>query len=278
MIAVAILWTVLQTAPAAGDVVVIMDRDSKTYQQAVTQLRSGGHRVQAFILGDAKLVQQLKTKPEQTRWLAMGPRSARWLAQASAKKKAALFVRRNQVPANLSAVTLEVTYRQQMTWMKQAFPGRHRLIVLRQPSDAAKDAAMLQAAEQSGFDLLLADVQKTGDAVPVFNSALRKRSRSAVFWMLPDPVVVSTDTVAPLIKTALAARIPVIGFTDYFLRIGALAAVVVDYGACAQQALELADAETVSVASPRVAKFVVEGRLAERLGIAIGSGDNIEVH
>ena len=44
-----------------------------------------------------------------------------------------------------------------------------------------------------------------------------------------------------------------------------------------QQALELANGTETLPVAPRAAKLIVDGRLAGRLGIAVGEGDEIEV-
>jgi len=263
---------------AARQVYVVVDRDTRAYRQAIEGIERAGHHVTRLEADDARTAAALRALPRGTLALSMGPRSTRLLAASGSTEGAALFVRGDAAPAGLPAVTLEVPYEQQLGWIKAAFPGRRRLIVLRQPGSAALDDVSLQeTVRTAGLELILADVATAGDAVPALEAALRGQRRGALVWLLPDPVAISTSTVAPLIQTALASRVPVVGFSDYFLRVGAIAAVSVDYGACGLQALRLAAAGAPVHAPPASARLLVAGRLAERLGIAVREAPGVEI-
>jgi hypothetical protein len=269
--------SIAAAAATPEPVAVVLDRDSRAYGQAVTSIERAGHRVTRLKADDPQLAARLRALPPGSSCLAFGPRSAKLLERETRCARAALFVQSREAPAGMPAVTLEVPHTRQLGWLHQAFPGRRHLIVLRQPGASNIDDEELRAAATAaGFELVLAAVRSSGDAVPVLEAALRGRHRSAVVWLLPDPVAISTSTVAPLTQTALAARVPVVGFSEYFLRVGAIAAVAVDYGACGTQALALARAGGGHVA-PAAARLVVEGRLAERLGIAVSEGPGVEI-
>ncbi len=261
------------TAP----IVLLADRDTRAYKQAAQGIADAGRPMQRRDPADPSTAALLLQPDDGRTWIAMGPRSARLLASATPRARAALLLRRNQVPEGLAAVTLQVPYARQLAWIRQAFPGRYRIVVLRKPGGSVDDAALRSAAKALDLGLVLADVSSGGDAVPALETALRERRGSTLLLLLPDPVAVSTDTVAPLIQTALAARAPVVGFSDYFLRVGALAAVALDYRACGRQALVLATEAEPRSAPPATARLLVDGRLAERLGITVEAGPGVEV-
>ncbi len=186
-------------------------------------------------------------------------------------------------PAGVPTVTLDAPFASQMTWLRTAFPGRTRVIVPRGRRD--DDVGLAAAARAAGLTLELVDVDSAGECVPAVDAALKKRG-PAIILLVPDPVAVTPDTVAPLVQDALAARAPVAGFSTYFLKVGAIAAVDVDAAAMARQALALAvsagargdgGARQAAVVAPASGHLVVDGRLAERLGIAVRSGPGVEV-
>lgn len=270
----------LASAPsaAAGPVYVIVDRETRAYKDAIAGIEQSGQRVEKVAASPAEVEQRLALAPADAVWLALGPAAAQLLGSVARPRRAALFVRANQAPAGVAAVTLEVPYQQQLTWIKTAFPGRRQLVVLRQRNSAAvPEEALRQAATALGLELVFAPVTSSGDAVAALEDALRGRSQQAVLWLLPDPVAVNTDTIAPLVQVALAARMPAVGFSDYFLRVGALAAVTVDYRACGVQALRLAEGGSAQIEAPAAARLTIDGRLAERLGIAVKAGPGVEI-
>jgi len=276
-VASALLLALAQTA-AADPVYVIIDRETRAYKDAIAGIEQAGHHVERVTASAAEVEQRQALGPADAVWLAMGPPAAQLLGGVTRPRRAALFVRANQAPAGVAAVTLEVPYQQQLTWIKTAFPGRRQLLVLRQRNSAAvPEESLRQAATALGLELVFAPVTSSGDAVAALEDALRGRSQSAVLWLLPDPVAVNNDTIAPLVQVALAARMPAVGFSDYFLRVGALAAVTVDYRACGLQALRLAEGNSARVEAPAAAQLTVDGRLAERLGIAVGTGPGVEI-
>ncbi|MFH1810222.1 MAG: hypothetical protein ABIJ09_15860 [Pseudomonadota bacterium] len=267
-----------QPAPARGPVVVLADRDTRAYKEARAGIEAAAGRPVLLVnSSETERWHQLQRSHGDATWLALGPRATALLKSSPHPRRAALLVQQQEIPPGLAAVPLELPYAQQVAWLKTGFPGRLRLVVLRQPGGPVDDEALRQAAQAAELDLVLVDVRRSGDAVPALEGALRDRRHSSLLWVLPDPVAVSTDTVAPLVQAALAARVPVVGFSDYFLRVGALGAVVVDYRAVGSQAYGMARDLATSTQAAASAHLEVDGRLAERLGIAVDSGPGVQV-
>lgn len=208
-------------------------------------------------------------------WLALGKGAAPALAAATPRKRAALLVRTGEA-AGLASVTLDVPIDTQLGWLAAAFPGRARVLVPRRPV-AVVDAALRSGAAAHGLHLELVDVQGAGETVPALQAALRRSGAPSLIFLVPDSTAITADTLAPLAQTALEARAPLVGFSSYFLRIGALAAVVSDVGAAARQAAGLALAGVAVEEAPRGARLQVDGRLAERLGVAVREAPGVEV-
>jgi ABC-type uncharacterized transport system substrate-binding protein len=283
MIAATLVLTAMHAAlPAAAHVVVVADAPGRLVDEAIAGLAKDGTVVDLRLVGEVDGLGVL-VGPSVV-FLAAGPKSARalasWSPSTTAPKRAAFLVKSADAPANIAAVSLDAPLAQQMAWLKSAFPGRSRVIVPR--SDAHGDAEIKDAAQKAGLTLALVDVKSPGEAVPAVDDALKKSSTPSMILLVPDAVAVTPDTVAPLVQDALSLRTPVVGFSTYFLKVGAIAAVAVDAAAMAKQAIALAvsqasPAASVAVVAPESGHLVVDGRLAERLGVAVRDGAGVEV-
>jgi ABC-type uncharacterized transport system substrate-binding protein len=214
--------------------------------------------------------------------LAVGKKSARAVAASALPRKAALLVSSADAPVNLAAVVVDVPLADQMAWIARALPGRSRLVIARNPARAGSDETLKSAAAAAGLTLLLVDVTTPGEAVPAVAAALDRPGGKAVLLLVADDAVVTADTIAPLMQAAFRARAPVVGFSLYFAKVGAVAVVSTDTAVMAGEALALAlrapvHGETPGHRSSASAGLLVDGRLAERLAIPVQSGPHIEV-
>lgn len=266
------------TSTPSPAILVVVDGDSGPYRQAVAGAKARAPSAQVVSVAEGK--KALTAAPEGTRLVALGPRAARLLAEVRPGRGAAALVQASDVPKGLSHVALEVPLSVQAGWLKQAFPGRSRLVVLGREGGTVDDEALKAAAQAHDLTLDVVDVGEANEAVFALERALRRDRQRAVVWLLADPGVITGETVAPLTQVALSARVPVVGFSSYFLKAGALGAVRTDFGKMGEAAVELAEqaaggAPTTTL-SPPGAHLALNERLAERLGIVLGSGPSLE--
>lgn len=276
-------------AQAPQKLILIADKDNLLTQKIVSSLRKDYPALRHFRSQDPALIPLLAQAPETYLWLALGPRAAAQLAGSRVQHRAAFLVPDEALPPSLTAVRLTPDLARQLSWLRHAFPGRHRLLVLRHQDhrDSAQNLSL--AAQQAGFQLDIVRVNNADEAVPALSAAMQKQRSASLLWLLPDPQVLTTNSVVALVHSALAARVPSVGFSDYFLRIGAVAAVHLDYPACAKQAIDLArqdppvdntiDANPDATIhfGPQASHLLVDQRLAERLGITVRGGTEIEL-
>lgn len=275
---VAVPSTPEPTASLAGArVVLLIDKESERSAVAVSDARTalGASGATVMVQTVAAASAPWTSGDDGTVWLALGKGAATALAAAPQRLRAALLVRTGE-SAGLPAVVVDVPLDVQLGWLATAFPGRTRVLVPRRPAGSV-DAALRSAAAAHGLTLELVDVMRPGETVPALQAALRRSGAPAVIFLVPDATALTPDTLAPLAQTALEARAPLVGFSAYFLRIGALAAAVSDVGATARQAATLARSGLVVEEAPHAARMVVDGRLAERLGIPVREGPGVEV-
>lgn len=261
-------------AVRADNVVVVADVAGKQSADVVAALTAQRHSVRVqtadqAIVNDGSVV------------LAVGKKSARVVEAAGVARRAALFVSAKDAGADTASVVVDVPFAQELPWIARALPGRSRLVVARNPNRTDVDKDLEAAAVAAGFVLALVDVKAPGDAVPAVEAALTKPgSGKPILLLIADDAVVTADTIAPLMQAAFRARAPVVGFSAYFAKVGAVAVVTSDAARMAQEALALAQT-SCSKDCPHVvsdsAHLLVDGRLAERLGIPVQDGPHVEV-
>lgn len=267
-----------QTNAAGAATLVIVDGDSGPYRQAVAGAKVKAPTARVVSVADGR--KALLAAPEGTRLVALGPRSARLLTELKPGRGAAALVQASDVPKGLSHVALEIPLDVQALWLKRGFPGRNRLVVLRRPQGTVDDDALKEAVKMHGLDVDLVDVGDASEAVFALERALRRDRQRAVVWLLADPAVITGETVAPLIQVALSARVPIVGFSGYFLKAGAVGAMRTDFGKMGEDAVALAEHAAEGARpdklTPPGAHLALNERLAERLGIVLGSGSGLE--
>lgn len=265
----------LTLLPAAAPVVVVVqDGDSRPYREALAGVARAAARVEAVKSDDPSLAGRL-ARDDGAVFVALGPKAARALARAHKSAAAATLLRAGDAPEGVSSVALDLPPDLVARWIKRAFPGRTRVIV---PVGvgAAAAAGLVAACDAVGLEAVVVEVADPRDAVPAVTRALATDARRSVLWLQPDKRVAGADGLSALVEAGLRARVPTVGFSAYLLRAGALAAVELDFAAMGEEA-----ARRAAGAAPRAASawahLAVNARLAERLGVAVGDGEGVEV-
>jgi putative tryptophan/tyrosine transport system substrate-binding protein len=130
--------------------------------------------------------------------------------------------------ANMTGTVLDVPLDRQVKIMRIFLPTLHRVGTL---YDAAKNGSRVKnAVEQAG----IFDVQVYG--LPVESEKDVPQQLRALFqnvealWLMPDSAVLTHESIPFILESALARRIPVIGFSPELTRLGALLSISIDYG------------------------------------------------
>ncbi len=274
---------------APSRVLVVADKKTRPYREAtagVTGNVAGGAK-NVEVVPVAKAAARMMGPPVAGEIvIALGPKSASMLAKSS-KRGAAALVRRSEAPPRIPSVTVDVPPTEQIPWIRQAFPGRSRVVILQGKADL--DVEALRAlAPTLRFSVVAVD--RPENAVFALKRALEVDRDRTVVWLLPDSGVITANTIGPLAQQALSARVPIVGFSGYFLRVGALAAVQTDYRKMGSAALATAQhpgphlqidkSRTIKtdkrvVLSPPGAFLAVNAKLAARLGIAVRDGKGV---
>ena len=189
---------------------------------------------------------------------------------------------------NITGVQMMPSPAQQIDLIRKALPNAAKLGVLYDPNNLTK--FVRQAADVArplGLELVTREVHAPRE-VP--GALLRLRGEIDAFWMLPDPSVVSPETMEFFILFSGENRIPLVSFSRKYVDMGALLALDVDPYDMGMQAGEMATRlyqgadiraiprvvaarKTVNWVNPNVARRLGLPRdLAERLNAVVRGG------
>ncbi|GAB4274144.1 MAG: ABC transporter substrate-binding protein [Deferrisomatales bacterium] len=140
--------------------------------------------------------------------------------------------------SNVTGVEMAVPPHRWLELIAGALPGRRRLGLLYDPARTGDFVRRAQAAATgAGFTLLTKEVRAPQE-VPQRLAELE--SLVDGFWMIPDPTVVTPQSVETLLLFSLRNRVPIVTFSESYLDLGAAVAVVLDFPTLGRQAGDLA--------------------------------------
>ena len=172
---------------------------------------------------------------------------------------------------NVVGVPLEIPAEIQLSELKRLLPAAQKVGLVYNPARSAGEVAQAQAAAEK-LDLLL--VAEPAGSAALFPDALRRLvPKAQALWLLADSTVVTQDTFQLMLESAMAHHLPLLAFSDEFVRRGALVAVSPDFEAAgaeaARLAREIAAGRKPAEVTPATAKWklVVNRSTAAALGI-----------
>ncbi|MFN8178622.1 MAG: ABC transporter substrate binding protein [bacterium] len=154
--------------------------------------------------------------------------------------------------------------------LTRAFTSLKRVAVLCGPDDGAEAEALRKAGESHGIrvDVLRAD--RADEISPALDGL---DAASQVLLLTTDPVFLREDVGRAVVMRAFERRVPVVSFSEKTVRLGALAALEIDYrahgGEIARAALAVSSGREPGYrlcASTQV-RWVVNSQTAKSLGI-----------
>lgn len=123
---------------------------------------------------------------------------------------------------SMSAIVLDQPYARQLALVKTLMPSIGRLGVLLGPASLESKKELEQAALQQGINLLCVSINNTSELAAGLKQVMEN---SDALWAVPDPAIYSRETVQAILLTTYRYQKPVFGFSQAYVRAGALAAV-----------------------------------------------------
>src|SRR5262245_12237757 len=134
----------------------------------------------------------------------------------------------NLTAPNMTGTLLEIPAERQFKILRAFLPSLHRLGVLsNSPGNTAKLKDVNAQAAANAFQLQEFPVESEKDVPQQLRSLL---GASEALWLVPDSTVLTNESIGFILETSLPSRVPVIGFSPEFTRLGALLSLSVSYG------------------------------------------------
>ena len=164
------------------------------------------------------------------------------------------------------AVSVDISLRDVLASVRRLFPSRNRIGILR---DTALDSdAVLAKARQQGFTMEVLDCVKPDE---LLRSIPTLRNKIDFLLSRPDSHLFNSSTANPILLSALQNRLPLIGFSESFVRAGAAVGVYPDYRRAGVQTAVMAKrvmgGDSRSIEAPKAISVAVNGRVLGLLAL-----------
>lgn len=179
---------------------------------------------------------------------------------------------------NFSAIVLDQPYSRRFSLIKTVMPYIKNLGLLIGPSSVLEMENIRETGEDAQFNILQQSIQKEADLIPQLTTLLEI---SDALMAIPDALVYTRETVQPILLTSYRYQKPVFGFSQTYVKAGALAAVYSTSKQMAKQAAEIAikSQQTPGVLpppqAPKYFSVAVNYQVARSLNIQISDENSI---
>ena len=171
----------------------------------------------------------------------------------------------------VTTVSLELAPTPVLTKLRDVYPGRTRLTIVRGPSMATATLRSLEAAARTeGFTVASVDCSTPKLLLETINGLSGKTDW---LWCLPDAALYPSAAVPTIVMASMRCRVPLIGFSEGFVRAGALVGFYADYHDVGRQAGEsairlAAGGQLGPIQPARKIRIAVNERILRLLGIS----------
>jgi putative ABC transport system substrate-binding protein len=179
------------------------------------------------------------------------------------------------LPANFTGIDLRILPSRQLEAMSRLMPKVHRLGALYNPAQSGHWIQEALMSQVSAIETLLFKKVSSPSFVPEALKSLGNNTIDA-YWLLPDELVTNPQAMHTLQEFSIANRVPIISFSDKYLKAGAAAAITFDMADMGSQAAEMAarilagaKPDAIPVQAPRRQRIIVNIKVFYRMGVVI---------
>jgi len=175
---------------------------------------------------------------------------------------------------NLSGVSMFISPERQLQAIKEMFPDAKRIGLIYDPrhTDALLERAV-QYANAHSIEIIAKKADTTRAVLPLLEEL---KGKIDVFIMLPDVTVTNRETIDSMLLFSFRNRVPIFTFSEKYVEMGALAALIVnpfDLGAqtgeIVRKRLEGRSQGGSTRTYARQQVLLINPKIAQKLGIAI---------
>lgn len=187
-----------------------------------------------------------------------------------------LLANSKRVLGNFSAIVLDQPYARRFSLIKAVMPEVKSLGVLLGPNSSLDMDDLKDAGDSAQLDIIQENIKQEDDLIPHLTTLLEI---SDALMAIPDALVYTRETAQPILLTSYRYQKPVFGYSQSYVRAGALAAVYSSSQHLAKQAAEIAiKSQPGTLPPPQAPKYfsvMVNYQVARSLNIAIGDEDSV---
>ena len=136
-----------------------------------------------------------------------------------------------------SAVVLDQPYWRQMSLIKTILPEAKKMGILLGKTSSRYGDILVEEGEEVGLNVDVENVSQESDLIPKLKQVLEAND---VLLAIPDPLIYNRETAEPILLTSYRHQKPVFGYSQSYVRAGALAAVYSNTKQLARQTAEIA--------------------------------------
>ena len=148
-----------------------------------------------------------------------------------------LLIKSKRDLGNFSAIVLDQPFSRQFLLIKNILPASKKIGVLLGPTSSQYADLLKEEGEDAGLSVMEENVYLEADLIPKLNAAL---ATSDALMAVPDTLIYSRETAQPILLTSYRQQKPIFGYSQSYVRAGALAAVYSSSKQIAKQAAEIA--------------------------------------
>jgi putative ABC transport system substrate-binding protein len=178
------------------------------------------------------------------------------------------------------SVTLDLPLSSLLSSLKLVFPGKVRVGIIRNPRRSGTSIPALQrSAREAGYALQIRDCDRADQLLSVL---LSFQDQVDFIWCPPDSYLFTSSTIKSIILASVRNHLPIIGFSENFVRAGAAVGIYPDYRDIGRQTSEvvrrLLEGRSVpSVEAPRLVRIAVNEHVLRTLGLRYSQPPNASV-
>lgn len=280
-LAIAACFGLLVSQPGSAEaceVLVVKSADLKPYQEVIRGLADAGKCVvRELRLKDEEGIEKILQRPADV-VVAIGTTAFRKVRTIKDLPVVYTMVMPTEtarsLPPNISGVSMNVSPEASLSAIREVFPKAKRVGLIYDPQHTASFVEeAVRAAGAAGVELVVKQVHNPSEVPGSLDSL---RDRMDVFWMLPDPTLVTVETIDYLLRFSFQHDLPVFSFSKKYVEMGAVAALDLDLYDMGVQAGEMASVLAASGAGPvrvyaRKSHLLVNAKVASKMGLRIQS-------
>ncbi len=137
---------------------------------------------------------------------------------------------------NFSAIVLDQPYSRQMQLIKMLLPNAKSIGVMLGKTSSQYNELIKDAGERKAINISIETIHQETELIPKLQKLL---DNNDALLAIPDPMVYSRETAQPILLTTYRHQKPVFGYSQSYVRAGALAAVYTNTKQLAKQAAEI---------------------------------------